>query len=426
MKFKTCLCLGLLIPLLSLCQAAFGQAPNMGVLSSFAIFTAVGAISNVGGATHVQGDVGTNVGAFSGFSQGMIIGQIHVADAVSAQAALDVENAYNQLFNLPCGKVLPALLGSGQTLTPGVYCIGGAASLTGNITFDAQNNPNAIFVVKINGAFSAAAGSSVTLLNRASLNNIYWQIGGRADMATGATFRGTILVNGAIGLGNEATFLGRIFSRSGAVTMYNNFIIANSAAAANANIPLPVTLTSFTTDTQGADTRLQWTTASEKNTAYFDVERSTDGRTFTPIGRVAAQGNTSQPHTYTWTDTEKNQLATASVYYRLRMVDADTTTTYSPVRQVKVERTATGQLEMQAYPNPFQQQLEVQIIAKQAGPATIQITDVLGHRVMQGELTLTAGSNILPLDDAQKVGPGLYLLQVQQGTQRQVQRLVRQ
>ena len=424
MKFKTYLFLGLLIPILSLSQAAFSQAPNLGVLSSFAIFTAVGAISNVGGATHVQGDVGTNAGAFSGFTQGMITGQVHVADAVSAQAALDVENAYNQLFNMPCGQTIPALLGSGQTLTPGVYCIGGAASLTGNITFDGQNNPNAIFVVKINGAFSAAASSSVTLLNGASLKNIYWQIGGRADMATGTSFRGTIFVNGAIGLGDDAMFLGRMFSRSGALGMYNNFLVADGSGSANA--PLPVVLTSFTAEVQGSGTRLQWTTASEKNTAYFAVERSIDGHTFAPIGRIAGQGNMAQARTYTWTDAQKSPIATASVYYRLRMVDTDNTASYSPVRQVTVANAATGQLEIQAYPNPFQQQLEVQIMAKQAGPATVQITDALGHRVLQMELTLTAGSTTVPLDNIQKVGPGIYLLQVQQGSQRQLQRLVRQ
>ncbi|MEI6899145.1 MAG: hypothetical protein WCL00_04655, partial [Bacteroidota bacterium] len=68
----------------------FSQAPNLGTASSFALFTAVGAFNNIGAATDVTGDVGTNVGAFNAFPPGTVVGQIHVADPVSAQAATDV------------------------------------------------------------------------------------------------------------------------------------------------------------------------------------------------------------------------------------------------------------------------------------------------------------------------------------------------
>ena len=73
----------------------FGQAPDLGATSSFALLTSVGAFNNFGptSTTNVTGDIGTNVGAFCGFPPGIQIGQIHIEDAASAQAATDVDVA---------------------------------------------------------------------------------------------------------------------------------------------------------------------------------------------------------------------------------------------------------------------------------------------------------------------------------------------
>ena len=59
--------------------------------------------------------------------------------------------------------------------------------------------------------------------------------------------------------------------------------------------PLPVELTAFTAEREGDAARLRWRTASEKNSAAFEVERSHDGKAFERIGTVAAQGNSSRP-----------------------------------------------------------------------------------------------------------------------------------
>ena len=47
-------------------SSLFCQTPNLGWSSTFAIFTAIGAIDNIG-ATTITGDIGTNTGAFNGF-----------------------------------------------------------------------------------------------------------------------------------------------------------------------------------------------------------------------------------------------------------------------------------------------------------------------------------------------------------------------
>ncbi|MGI4759176.1 MAG: hypothetical protein ACRYF0_00615 [Janthinobacterium lividum] len=66
--------------------------------------------------------------------------------------------------------------------------------------------------------------------------------------------------------------------------------------------PLPVTLTQFTAQASGRAVQLAWQTASEVNSDHFVVERSLDGRTFSPLQTVPAAGSSSTPRTYSTLD----------------------------------------------------------------------------------------------------------------------------
>ncbi len=214
----------LLVPLLT-----FGQAPNLGASASFALFTAAGSFTN-DGATVITGNIGTNVGAFSGFPPGIVIGGIHVADALTAQAAADVATAYGELSTVLCDSVIGTTLGSGQTLTPNVYCLGGASVLNGELILDGQGDPGAIFIFKIDGALSTTTLSRITLINGASVCNVYWRINGAVDLGEGSSFAGTILAAGAISFLEGASFIGRGLSTEGAIALHNNRITGSSPA----------------------------------------------------------------------------------------------------------------------------------------------------------------------------------------------------
>jgi hypothetical protein len=202
----------------------FAQTPDLGSSSSFAVFTAIGAFNNVGAATNVVGDVGTNVGAFNAFPPGVLVGDIHVADPVSVQAAIDVDLAYAFTAALTCGQVLTSTLGNGQVLTPNIYCIGEAATINETLFLDGECNPDAIFIFQINGALSTSTFANIILTNSASICNVYWQVNGAVSIAEDAIFRGNILANGAINLLEAAELYGRALSRDGAVSLANNFI----------------------------------------------------------------------------------------------------------------------------------------------------------------------------------------------------------
>jgi len=216
----------------------FGQAPPLGTTAGFALFSASGAFNEQGSASTVTGDVGTNVGAFNLFPPGTLIGQKHVADATSAQAAIDVAAAYNSLLGRTCGSTHGVGLGGGETLGPNVYCLTAASTLTGNLNLDGSGDPNAIFIFKINGAFATAAGSTVTLNNSASLCNVFWQVNGEVDLGSGSVFNGTIVANGAINLLAGATLHGRGLTQAGAVNLNNNTVtIASCAPAPPGTVP---------------------------------------------------------------------------------------------------------------------------------------------------------------------------------------------
>ncbi|WP_373551493.1 ice-binding family protein, partial [Haliscomenobacter sp.] len=208
----------LLIPLLG-----YGQAPNLGSTSNFALFTAVGAFNNSGVST-ITGDIGTNVGAFN-LGAAVLIGSSHVADSVSAQAAMDVDIAYGSLSPVTCDSVIGTTMGGGQILLPYVYCLGAASTINGNLILDGQGDAGSIFIFKIDGAFASSANSQILLINSASLCNVYFQINGEVTLGVNSLFQGTILANGAIHLLNNATLIGRGLSRSGAINLSANTVI---------------------------------------------------------------------------------------------------------------------------------------------------------------------------------------------------------
>jgi hypothetical protein len=395
---------------------AFGQAPDLGTAASFTLFTAEGAFTNTG-ATRATGDIGTNAGNLTGFPAGVVIGQMQVENGASAQAATDVRAAYGNLSAIACGVTTGVSLG-GQTLTPNTYCTGAATTLDGVLTLDGNGDENALFIINVGGALATGNGASVVLLNGATVANVYWRVAGRFDLGENSVFRGTILADGAINMLDGATLVGRALSQAGSITLARNTVSIEAAT------PLPVELTAFSAEQQGQNALLRWATASERNSAYFEVQSSTDGQQFTRLERVAGQGTSTQAHAYSWADHGWSRHAAAVVYYRLKQVDANGTSTYSPVRSLASKVLTASQF--QVYPNPSQTVLGVQIAATQQGPATLRLTNALGQLLLEKQIVLAAGSNRLDLPEAQRLQPGYYHLQLQQGAERQVLALVRQ
>lgn len=200
----------------------FSHPPELGTVTDFVLFTSAGAMGNTGVSTITGGAIGTDAGAITGFDPGV---EKHITDAATAQCKLDLQAAFDEIGAIQTTETITAASLSGAILKAGVYHINTAADLTINLTLDADNNPDALFIFKVTGAFSVAAGIEILLIDGANLNNVFWRVDGAVSAGAGAKLKGTFLaLAGEIALGNGALLQGRALTIAGAVNIYNNNI----------------------------------------------------------------------------------------------------------------------------------------------------------------------------------------------------------
>ncbi|OGX92140.1 hypothetical protein BEN49_03665 [Hymenobacter coccineus] len=170
-------------------------------------------------------------------------------------------------------------------------------------------------------------------------------------------------------------------------------------------VTLPVKLVQFTAVRLGAAVQVAWATASEQNSAYFMVQRSADGRTFTDLERVAAQGTTTSRHNYVTLDTAP--LPGLS-YYRMRQVDIDNQAHYSPVVAVRFDGAALTPA-LVAYPNPATGS-GFRLLATNLPPpgGTVQVFDNVGRLVLTH--VAAAGTAEATIKPRQPLASGLYFV----------------
>ena len=136
--------------------------------------------------------------------------------------------------------------------------------------------------------------------------------------------------------------------------------------------PLPITLRSFEAVRTGNKIRLSWTTETETNNGYFEIEHSADGQIFTTLLRVNAQAVSQGSKDYLAYDI--NPYLGLN-YYRLVQYDIDGQKKYYGIRTVGYED-KNGTL-IQVYPNPASSFFTI----RAAQGATVNISDALGRSV---------------------------------------------
>ncbi len=198
---------------------------------------------------------------------------------------------------------------------------------------------------------------------------------------------------------------------SGAFNSFSDFALASTDPDATIN-PLPVQLISFTATRATTGVQVAWATASEKNSDYFVVERSLDGRVFTSVAKVAAHGTTALSHTYASLDAA---APAALLYYRLRQVDLDGTVAYSPV--VTVAATDGAIAEFALAPNPARESVSFLT----AVPTAYTVHNTLGQLVRSG--TTAAGTNSLQVSE---LPAGVYFFELHGSAGRVVRKFVKE
>lgn len=207
-------------------QTATQSEVTLGNLSTLAVLAGASVTST--GATVITGDMGLSPGtSIGGFPPGILNGVQHINDNVSNQAKLDLTAAYNDLAGRTSTDIV-TLSGNigGLTLTPGLYkSTSSLAISSGDLTFDAKGNADAVFIIQIATTLTTTSGRKVILSGGALASNIFWQVGSSATFGTTSAFKGTVLAMQSITLNTGATIDGRLLARTGSITLAGNTIV---------------------------------------------------------------------------------------------------------------------------------------------------------------------------------------------------------
>ena len=160
--------------------------------------------------------------------------------------------------------------------------------------------------------------------------------------------------------------------------IFGNAANCASRAAILAGCPvLPVELISFTGKQSGRQHLLEWTTATEINSACFDLERSANGVSFELIGTIQGAGSMTNKTDYNYTN---RRLYNGLNYYRLKLVDTDGKFEYSDLITIN----NPGSDKIRLYPNPVTSELYLDGLKQ---PATYTITNTVGQIMQAGSIT---------------------------------------
>ncbi|MDN3688536.1 Ig-like domain-containing protein [Cyclobacterium jeungdonense] len=208
---------------------------DLNTAERFGIFAATGVSNNAGFSEIRNLDVGISPGvrtSVTGFPPAIVEnGAIFASDDVSpsgvaamlSKAKLDLTAAY--LFAEGATTPAPATVEGdqgGKTLAPGIYKSTSTLLIqNGDLTLDAQGNPNAVWIFQIASGFTTVggAGGNIILSGGAQAKNIFWQIGSSATIGDNTKFHGNVLARTSITMNSGATIVGRLLVLNGAVVM---------------------------------------------------------------------------------------------------------------------------------------------------------------------------------------------------------------
>ncbi|MEM0991793.1 MAG: T9SS type A sorting domain-containing protein [Bacteroidota bacterium] len=165
-------------------------------------------------------------------------------------------------------------------------------------------------------------------------------------------------------------------------------------------IVLAAELTRFQANTKAEGVLLDWETATENDNAYFELQRSADGKSFEALVRLKGQGTSLEAKQYDFLDVLPYS---GTNYYRLKQMDFDGDFEYSKI--ISVQWKATNESNLKIFPNPSTNRLYY-LLKDRASIQAVRIYDAFGRLL----------SVVATIDGAIELGglaTGIYILEVQ-------------
>jgi hypothetical protein len=153
---------------------------------------------------------------------------------------------------------------------------------------------------------------------------------------------------------------------------------------------------------------IKWTTASEQNSDYFQIERSRDGIDWFEVSKVKAMGNSNTTKNYQFYDMTSG--GNFEGYYRLKQVDFDGNFEYFDPKYILCGSNKIT-YDIEIFPNPVKEELFTGIRNSISGDGTVIITDFSGKMIKQEWVSLSDGYNLIALD-VRNLSNGIYLIKI--------------
>jgi hypothetical protein len=292
--------------------------------------------------------------------------------------------------------------GTNATFVNGDLCLSSNGSL-----FALANNGSGVTQIFI----GSPAGSSTTLTKKwdlvdasnvpftGTVNGVAFDVAGALYISTGT---GLFYINPATVNGPAGTVQCLLTQAVTGLQDLASNVFPNTTL-------LPVKLGAFTVSRQGNNAMLNWTTVSEINADHFEIERSYDGINFTNAGIKQASGNSASAINYQFAD--PITISSGNIYYRLNTLDIDGKSSYS---KIVVLRLSGGIVKnVTVYPNPFTNNLKLEINSDKETEITIRISNALGQPVINRNVILQKGVNVVVLSsELQNLKPGMHLMEI--------------
>jgi hypothetical protein len=185
----------------------------------------------------------------------------------------------------------------------------------------------------------------------------------------------------------------------------NRFMLVFKPAAG----PLPVTIVSVSAyRNTDRSIGINWAVENQLNIDHYEVERSGDGRSFTGILTVAAEGS-NNGNSVRYSKTDLSPLA-ADNYYRIKAVSISGQLQYSAIMKVAPDKSTAG---IRIYPNPVVgRTVQVQFNNQAKGSYSLQVNNEAGQVIYQGKASVNSSNFVQSIQLAQSVSGGVYHLQI--------------
>jgi hypothetical protein len=164
----------------------------------------------------------------------------------------------------------------------------------------------------------------------------------------------------------------------------------------------------FTAVKQNGTVLINWA-ATSLNSAYFEIERSSDGSNYQVIGKVNVANGGQQASLYHFIDI--TPLAMPVTYYRLKDVNNNGNYKYSAVVAVRMDNNSKKSLTVLS--NPVEKDITARIHSDVAAPINLQVINTRGQVIYRQKLNITKGDNTIVLNGAgiRDLAEGVYILQ---------------